>query len=50
MRVKRWSKEGGSERRGETEGGLGISASFVEFVFVGAGVNGLMCLRTLGPV
>lgn len=28
----------------------GISDSFVEFVFVGSGVNGLMCLRTLGPV
>lgn len=28
----------------------GISVSFVEFVFVGSGVNGLMCLRTLGPV
>lgn len=28
----------------------GDLGSFVGFVFAGSGVNGLMCLRMLGPV
>lgn len=44
--------ETGASERGWGGGWRGISASFAQFVLVGPGVNGLMCLRTAvaGPL